>query len=407
MGTTLIVWPVLGRVLAPAALGQLSGVLAASSILAPVITLGTHLHVANRLARDPARAKGADGRLVRTILGILIALAAASIVGLACTRGIVPLQITAIVTSTACSILAVGVARGLDRAAFFAVLTIWSQFLALLLLTVVAALSGSLDAGIATYASALVLGSVVVLPLVKAGSDPASSERPREIALRSVHLVPHLVLAVATLLLARIVVGIVSGPVGLAGFQYASLLIGGVTTIGASLDAHWSIRAQSAGNEQALADVLGRNLIRIQAMLIVVAAGVVFFVVVLLPVWLPPGYEVAAVRSAVLVSLSAGAFQALADNRSAALMWLGRSASVSAATTVGVAIGTVSCFAFVSAFGWEAAGAAIALGTAARALVTVLLLRHAAPHLRLTGRSVAVTAVSITLVVLPIVLTQI
>ena len=49
-----------------------------------------------------------------------------------------------------------------------------------------------------------------------------------------------------------IIVGLVAGPVGLAGFQYASLLIGGVTTIGASLDAHWSTRAQAAATSGTL-----------------------------------------------------------------------------------------------------------------------------------------------------------
>ncbi|MEJ8282716.1 hypothetical protein WKI33_02395 [Curtobacterium citreum] len=227
------------------------------------------------------------------------------------------------------------------------------------------------------------------------------------IGLQALGLVPHLVLAVATLLLARIIVGLVSGPIGLAGFQYASLLIGGVTTIGASLDAHWSVRAQAATSETELRSLLNRNLVRIQAVLVAVAAGVVFFVFALLPFWLPPTYDADAVRGAVLVSLSAGSFQALADNRAAALMWLGRSGAVSAGTSVGVIVASGSCLLLVTAFGWESAGAAIALGTASRALITSLLLRRAEPALGLDRPAMVASTAAVGLVLMAVLLTQI
>ncbi|WP_144757205.1 lipopolysaccharide biosynthesis protein [Curtobacterium pusillum] len=407
MGTTLLVWPLLGRLLAPASVGQLSGVLAFSSILAPVVTLGAHLHVANRLAREPMRAGAADGRLVRFLLVVLIAVAVVSVVGLAVTNGSPVLRVSAVVAATGCSILGLGVVRGLNRAGLYAAVTIWSQFLALLLLSAVAGITGSLDAGLTVYVVALILGATVVAPLVKHQPDAGVSESPRQIGFQSVGLVPHLVLAVATLLLARIIVGLVTGPVGLAGFQYASLLIGGVTTIGASLDAHWSTRAQVAASVTELRSLLNRNLVRIQVVLVAVAIGVVVFIFVLLPLWLPPSYDASAVRLAVLVSLSAGSFQALADNRAAALMWLGRSGAVSAGTTVGVVIASVSCFLLVTAFGWEAAGAAIALGTASRALVTSVLLRRAEPALGLDRPAVVVSTAAVGLVLGAVLLTQI
>lgn len=407
VGTTLLVWPLLGRLLPPAPVGQLSGVLAVSSILAPVVTLGTHLHVANRLAREPRRAGGADGRLVRFLLVVLVAVAVASVIGLAVAHESSVLRVSAVVAATGCSILGLGVIRGLNRAGLYAAVTIWSQFLSLLLLSVVAGISGSLDAGLSVYVVALVLGTVVVVPLVNRRPDVDTQGRPLRIGLQALGLVPHLVLAVATLLLARIIVGLVSGPIGLAGFQYASLLIGGVTTIGASLDAHWSVRAQAATSETELRSLLNRNLVRIQAVLVAVAAGVVFFVFALLPFWLPPTYDADAVRGAVLVSLSAGSFQALADNRAAALMWLGRSGAVSAGTSVGVIVASGSCLLLVTAFGWEAAGAAIALGTASRALITSVLLRRAEPALSLDRPAMVASTAAVGLVLMAVLLTQI
>ncbi|MBF4606078.1 hypothetical protein [Curtobacterium sp. VKM Ac-1393] len=407
MGTTLLVWPLLGRLLPPAPVGQLSGVLAVSSILAPVVTLGAHLHVANRLAREPRRAGGADGRLVRLLLVVLIAVAALGVIGLILAPQNSVLRVSAVVAATGCSILGLGVIRGLNRAGLYAALTIWSQFLSLLMLSMVAGIAGSLDAGLIVYVVALVMGTIVVVPLVNRQPDVDTQGRALRIGLQSLGLVPHLVLAVATLLLARIIVGLITGPVGLAGFQYASLLIGGVTTIGASLDAHWSTRAQAATTASELRSLLNRNLVRIQAVLVAVAAAVVIFVFVFLPVWLPPTYDADAVRGAVLVSLSAGSFQALADNRAAALMWLGRSGAVSVGTIVGVVVASGSCFLLVLTSGWEAAGAGIALGTASRALVTSVLLRRAEPALGLDRPAVMASTAAVGLVLLAVLLTQI
>ncbi|OIH95734.1 MULTISPECIES: lipopolysaccharide biosynthesis protein [unclassified Curtobacterium] len=407
MGTTLLVWPLLGRILAPQSVGQLSAVLAVSSILAPVVTLGTHLHIANRLARDPGRAGGPDGRLVRFLLGTLIVVALVSTAGVLVQHDEPVLRTIAVVAATGCSIIGIGVVRGLDRALSYAVLTLWAQFVALLLLTVVAWASGSLDVALASYALALVAGTVLVLPLVRRRDPGRTDEGVTRIGVQSLSLVPHLVLAVATLLLARIIVGFVAGPVGLAGFQYASLLIGGVTTIGASLDAHWSTRAQAAVDERDLRGRLDRNLVRIQLLLLVVALGVVVFVFALLPVWLPPSYDVTTVRAAVIVSLSAGAFQALADNRSAALMWLGRPGFVSVATALGVVAAAVGCVALVLAFGWVAAGAAIALGTATRAAAITVFLRRVSPGLGLDRRAVTVTAACVAALLSALLLTLI
>lgn len=398
-GTTLVVWPLLGRVLPPADVGTLSGLLAIVSICAPVITFGLHLHLANRLARNPNRSAGSDGAVGAYWGRGLLGLAALGVIGMLIWPGNPVWQLTGITAATGATMIVLGVNRGLNRPWTYAMLTVGAQFLALLGLTLGGVATGSLQKALVAYVLLLMATAGIGLALRREKLETSRSDRLHVLA-GSFRLVPHLVLAVATLLLTRLVVGAIQGPSSLAAFQYAALIIGGLTTVGASLDAHWSVRAQETSSPSELTTVLARNLRLMLLAGLLLIATVVVFSSTLLAVWLPPGYAVGAVRNAVFLSLTAGIFQALADNRSAGLMWHGRGGVVSVCTALGVAVTLGTSVLLVEVFGWQGAGLAIALGTATRAAALLIAVQRTS--LRLDGRSVVWTIAAVLLALSPV-----
>lgn len=372
--TSLLVWPVLGRELSKTGVGQLSSTLAMASIAAPALCLGLNLYVANRLSNEPGRAGLIEGKLSHAITKILIVSGV-----LACLVGMladsVGFSVAGIALGSGAFLLVSGTLRGLNRAWSFGSYTFLIQVLALLALGLLFAATGGLAVPALSYV--LIIGTGALFSYLAVGRASRMAEWSGAIVLlrSALRLVPHLILAVALLMAMRILVAGEAGQQALAGYQYASLLIGGVVTVAASLDAHWSIRAQRAESLDALLAILERNQLWIQLCSIVSMVLVVIFSFGVLSVWLPPGYPEEAIRITVLLAIPAGALQAYADGRSAVVMWAGRNGGVSISTTLGVVSALGIAAVLIPLWGWTVCGAAISVGALIRAIAICLFSR--------------------------------
>ncbi|WP_157510053.1 lipopolysaccharide biosynthesis protein [Frondihabitans sp. Leaf304] len=362
--TALFVWPWIGRQISQSELGTISGCLAVASIAAPLLTMALHLTLANHFSHDPGSKRNTEGRVA---FSWTLGLAATSIIlSLANYSGVLVIDVVALSAASAVSLMVTGTTRGLNAPGAFALATFVSQIGGLIVLGFGLAV-GSLHVGVVLYVLFSAVGLIIQTVLV--GQNPFRRNYEGALALlrRSSRLVPHLILAVVLLMTMRLLVGAIEGPSALGQFQYASLLIGAVTTFASTLDAHWSVRAQAERTSEGLSQRLSEQQTRVQMTLVVVTLVSVAFCAFGLRFWLPSGYPIDSIRLAVLLALPAGAFQAFADGKAAFAMWHSANGMVSRSTVIGVASALLSGLFLVSLGGWPLVGLALLIGSVIRA----------------------------------------
>lgn len=369
-------------------LGELSTVLAIASIAAPALSVGLHLYLANRLASDGSRRAGIEGKVGLTATLALYSIAAlSSAASVATPSSGLFWPISALAFANSAFLLTSGTIRGLDMPFLFSALTLIVQVGGLVVLGVVTGATRAVAPGIVCYVGVVGTGVVAQYFLLWKQSRSCPWRGWLQLISTAGRLVPHLVAAVALLMIMRILVGLVSGRESLASYQYASLLIGGVITVAASLDAHWSVRAQHADSIQSLRRILERNQFRIQLVLFVATASILSFCALALRIWLPSGYDPRPIALTVIFAVPAGALQAYADGRSALAMWSSRNGIVSASTATGVVSASVAAVVLIPYFGWPVVGLAVTVGALTRALLICFGTRLLAGSLLFSWRS--------------------
>lgn len=380
--TTLAVWPLLGRLLAPALVGELSLQLAIASISAPALCLGAHLYLANRLASPKNLETGTETLTAVVITGTLYSVSLVAVgMSFVFEHSQVPVSL-ALSFAFSAYLVTSGVMRGVNRPALFGAFVVCVQILGLVGLGLRAAETAQLRHGVLIY---VLLVGVPVAAQYLMLRDQLSTFNWRGVTktlAKSASLVPHLVLAVALLMAMRILVSIQMGNQATANYTFASLVIAGSLTIGASLDAHWSVRAQASKTIRDLNEALLQSQRRIQAILMLVAVGVAAFLFLGLDHWLPAGYDKASVKLAVAFSLPAASIQAIADGRAAALMWTRRPGLISASTSLGTFTAIVLAYFLIPMHGWPMVGVALVAGLSLRALLTTYSTRVVCPQSR-------------------------
>lgn len=380
--TTLLVWPFLGRVLSQDQLGEISVHLAIASIAAPALALGSHLYLANRFASLGAQSSAVEARTAITLTSALYLTSAVAI----CGSFLVPdggvFLLASLSSASAAYLVTAGVARGVNTPRAFAACALVVQVLGLLGLGIAAAATGDLRNGVLVYVGMIGLPVALQFVLLRKRSGTVRCSLVARTLRAAATLVPHLVLAVALLTMMRVLVAVQLGNEAAANYTFASLIVGGSITIGASLDAHWSIRAQDATSSQALDSRLLKNQKKTQVILLIATAGVVAFLWVGLPLWLPDGYFSRGIIFTVLCALPAASLQALADGRAAVLMWTGRPGLVSAATAAGTTVTIALAYLLLPRLGWPVIGAVLTAGMSVRAITTTLTVRALCPGSR-------------------------
>lgn len=367
--TSLLVWPFLGHIISKAMLGELSTALAFSSIIAPALGLGLHLFLANKLAGNESGRTGLAGKIGFAVSSALYTMAVlSSVLAFAVPQAGPGWIIVALSFGSAAFLLTSGMVRGLDAPYVFSAFTLVVQIGGLAVLGVVSGAKRDLAVGVVWYIAIIGLGLIAQYFMVWRTSDHKSWAGGGRLIGNAVRLVPHLVLAVASLMMMRILVGFQSGAESLASYHYASLLIGGTVTVAASLDAHWSVRAQSASSMAAVQSLLERNQLRIQLSLVFATTGVLLFCGLALPLWLPPGYDSRPIALTVILALPAAALQAYADGRAALAMWMNRNGLVSSSTAIGVIVSLGVAVVLIPVLGWPVVGVAITIGALLRAI---------------------------------------
>lgn len=381
--TTLLVWPFLGRILTQNQLGEVSMNLAVASVTAPALAVGAHLYLANRFASARGERSSAEAGTALSLTSALYLLAATSLCGSFMLGDPSVLMSLALSSASAAYLVTAGVSRGINRPAAFAVGAVVVQVLGLLGLGLATAATGDLRRGVLVYVT--MIGIPVALQFVWLWQRVGTVKwghitRTLRPALR---LVPHLVLAVALLTMMRVMVAVQLGNEAAANYTFASLIIGGSLTIGASLDGHWSVRAQAALSSAALSTALSRNQARTQLILLATSLGVVLFLYAGLPTWLPDGYDSRGIILAVLCALPAASLQALADGRAAVLMWIDRPGLVSSSTAFGTTVTIALAYFLLPDFGWQMLGLVLTAGMSIRALATAWSARIVFPASRI------------------------
>lgn len=378
--TTLFVWPLIGRILDQGALGSISFHLAVASILAPALCLGSNLYLANRMASGRSSSIATEVRTAIILTASLYSVSLlTSIISLAVPPSDVLISIS-LSCATSAYLVTSGVMRGIDRPGPFALFVFSVQVLGLLGLGLVTASTGELRGGVLVYV--LMIGTPVVVQhaMLKEHMAYVAPWSMMRALTKSASLVPHLVLAVALLMMMRVLVSVRLGSEAAANYMFASLIIGGSITIGASLDAHWSVRAQVSTTAHSLTRLLSRNQNRTQLILLTVSAALALFLTFALDVWLPVGYDRTGMKVAVVCALPAASLQAIADGRAAVLMWLGRPGLVSVGTALGTSVTIALAFLLLPLCGWQVIGLVLPLGLSVRAIMTALFARRVCPQ---------------------------
>ncbi|WP_427172300.1 hypothetical protein [Arthrobacter sp. 92] len=373
--TTVLIWPFLGRILNQSLLGELSLHFAIASILAPALCLGAHLYLANRMASGREIGIAVEARTAVTLTTALYAfslLMTTSSFIFEFSNVLMSIGLSAAVSAY---LVTSGVMRGIDRPRSFAFFAFSVQVIGLAGLGLAAAATEELRTGILAYD--LMIGIPVAAQYLLLRHQ-LIAVRWRSITttlVKSASLVPHLVLAVALLMMMRVLVSIQLGNQAAANYTFASLIIGGSLTVGASLDAHWSVRAQASKTVHSLSSVLSRNQHRIQIILLAASAGVALFLFFGLDLWLPAGYDSAGVRVAVICAIPAASLQALADGRAAVLMWTNSPALVSLSTSLGTLVTVALAYFLLPSYGWPVIGIALTGGLLVRTIIATLSTR--------------------------------
>jgi O-antigen/teichoic acid export membrane protein len=393
--TTLLVWPFLGRVLTQSQLGEVSLHLAIASIMAPALALGTHLYLANRFASERNLGKAAEARTAVSLTSTLYLVAILAVAGSFILAEIGVLLPVALSCASSSYLVTAGVTRGINRPVMFAVFALAVQVIGLFGLGFVTAATDDLRTGVLAYVLTIGVPVASQYLLLRRQLGPVEWSGVMRILRASASLVPHLVLAVALLTMMRVLVALQLGNQAAANYTFASLIIGGSITIGASLDAHWSVRAQAAPTIHELASKLSRNQSMTQLLLLVSSVGVVLFLFMGLHLWLPSGYDAEGVIIAVICALPAASLQALADGRAAVLMWMDRPGLVSASTALGTSVTIMLAYFLLPEFGWPVIGIVLTVGLSVRALATFWSARIVSPLSRVGSRNFVMLSIQV------------
>lgn len=404
--TTLLVWPLLGRVLSQSQLGEISFDLAVASISAPALALGAHLYLANKLASTGPQVGVAESQTALLVSSALYMLAVATLCGdfiFANQSLLIPLSLA---SASGAYLVTAGVARGMNRPAIFGVSAIVVQVVGLLGLGLAVAATGELRFGALAYVAMIAVPVVLQYMVLRERLGPVRWSLVVGTLRAAFRLVPHLVLAVALLTMMRILVTLHLGNEAAANYTFASLIIGGSITIGASLDAHWSVRAQAASSIETLNVELSRNQNKTQLLLLFASLAVICFLVVGLPLWLPKGYDSNGVVFAVICALPGASLQAIADGRAAVLMWLDRPGWVSVSTAIGTFVTILLAHLLLPFFGWPVLGLVLTVGFLFRALATMLFARALNPETRIGLKNIVALTSQFSLAIMLVTLTQ-
>lgn len=393
--TTLFVWPFLGRVLTQSRLGEVSLQLAMASIIAPALSLGTHLYLANKIASAKGVDSPVEARTAISLTSVLYIVALVAISASFISSGVGILLPVSLACASSAYLVTAGVTRGLNRPAIFAIFALTVQVLGLLGLGFVTAITEDIRSGALIYV--LLIGVPVVSQylLMRKQLGGAKWWSVSQTLRASAKLVPHLVLAVALLTMMRVLVANQLGNEAAANYTFASLIIGGSITIGSSLDAHWSVRAQAARSIHDLTITLGRNQGKTQMLLLMTSVCVALFSFVGLDFWLPAGYDSHGVVVAVICALPAASLQAIADGRAAVLMWMDRPGLVSASTAAGTSATIAIAYFLLPVFGWAIIGLVLTVGLSVRALATAWSARMVSPQSRVGSRNVVMLSIQL------------
>lgn len=392
MVTTLLVWPFLGRILSQSELGEISFYLAIASILAPALALGAHLYLANKLAATRSESSFVESQtaFLLTSALYLFALAALGVELLTDDRSpMLPLSLSC---ASAAYLVTAGVSRGENRPAVFGASALAVQVFGLMGLGFVTAETHELRYGVFVYVLVIAVPVILQYRLLRGRLRPGQWAHVRRTLRSAVRLVPHLVLVVALLTMMRVLVALQLGHEAAADYTFASLIIGGSITIGASLDAHWSVRAQAASSIEALNHELLRNQAKTQLLLVITSMGVIGFLFVGLPLWLPDGYNSGGIVFAVLCALPAASLQAIADGRAAVHMWIDKPGLVSSSTAVGTFITILLAFFLLPYFGWPVLGLVLTAGFFFRAVAAAGFARVENPEGRIGSKNIMFVA---------------
>ncbi|WP_426996760.1 hypothetical protein [Pseudarthrobacter sp. N5] len=268
-----------------------------------------------------------------------------------------------------------GVARGINRPVTFAASMFLVQVCGLVALGMTTAVHQSLREGMLVYILIIGIPVCTLYWVLRNSLTRVTWHGIFGVLRKSSGLVPHLVLAVAMLMMIRILVSIRLGNDAVANYTFASLVIGGSITIAASLDAHWSVRAQASKSIDILQSALRRNQTKTQLLLMITSIGIALFLLLILDPWLPGGYDRNAVITAVLFALPGASLQAVADGRAAVLMWINRPALISVSTALGTFSTMLLAYYLMPIYGWPSVGLCLTTGLAVRAFTTIVMAR--------------------------------
>ncbi|GAP60602.1 hypothetical protein AHiyo1_41620 [Arthrobacter sp. Hiyo1] len=374
--TTLFVWPLLGHILDQRLLGELSLQLAISSIASPALCLGTNLYLANRLSAGPESDRRSEAKTALWVTGVLYGLSgllAFSSLFLDAWLFLIPFALSC---ANAAYLVTSGVMRGIDQPVPYSIVTFVVQIFGLFSLGFLASISHRLQIAVLAYVGVITIPVLWQYCLLRKKTLHTEIRSIVPVLRASASLVPHLVLAVALLMMMRILVSLKVNNEAVANYTFAALIIGGTLTVAASLDAHWSIRAQASPSLASLTGVLRRNQTRIQTILLFMSGGIVLFLFLGLRVWLPPGYDAKHLVLTVLLALPAAAMQALADGRSAVLMYFNKAGRVSIATMVGAVTTLIMAYTLLPIYSWPVAGLCVTAGMFSRMVAVNVFARQ-------------------------------
>lgn len=371
----VVTWPVLGRTLSNSEVGQVSALLAISALLVPLISVGLNSFAIRFIAGSVPGDREVALRVSCTF--VLAILLPASVAAVLISSSFATSCVLFILAQTI-ALVVQGVLRGDNRPALFFAQALATQTVSLIVLTLMYTQAG-LNLGLRAASLVIIVFSVVsVLPVAPIWRNLVPSWPEVKWALNfSLPVVPHLVLVVGILQGMRVLIAIFDGHVALSNFQFGALIGGAAITVVQAFGGHLGTDVFRLERLD-LAHALGRMLRNLLVTVCLLMLGIVVFRWTVFELWLPPEMDAWRVTLTIAALLPAALVQAIGDVHSAELMHSLRSDYMSWAMVVGSAAAGV-CFLSLRlvTFPEFAAGSAITIGLAVRAVTSSALLTRA------------------------------
>lgn len=344
----LVLWPLIGEFGSESSTAQLVTVLAVSSLLAPLLSAGTHMYV---LRQGNGAARG------RVPAVLLAGLAGLSLVGATMSLALPVASYVYAGASSAAFLVAQAALRVAQRPAQFALLTVVCQTVAVAAAGVVGSDAG-LPGACAAYAISIWLCVVILVAVNARGGRPASRIDLARAFAFGLPLVPGLVLYLMIPQGSRLLVAAAGSESDLLVFQYASLLtLGGVTLV-TSVSGHFGSAAMAASTPGSACLYLGQLRRAVQ----IVAAGLVvmipLFVFVVAPTWLPSSLPFEEWRWVALALLLIVPLQACSDVIEYRVLIAGRTTTLLLPAVTGAVSGALTFLLAITAVPAHWAGVA-------------------------------------------------